>query len=53
MAAKIIDGKAIAREIREKAKEDVAALVADGYAPPGLATVLVGVNPASEVYVGM
>jgi len=53
MAAKIINGTAIAKEIREKAAEDVAALVADGYPPPGLATVLVGVNPASEVYVGM
>ncbi len=53
MTAKIIDGKAIAKEVREKAAEDVAALVADGYAPPGLATVLVGTDPASEVYVGM
>jgi len=53
MAAIIIDGKAIAKEIREKAAEDTAALVADGYAPPGLATVLIGANPASEVYVGM
>lgn len=53
MTAKIIDGTAIAKEIREKAAEDVAALIADGYPPPGLATVLVGANPASEVYVGM
>jgi methylenetetrahydrofolate dehydrogenase (NADP+)/methenyltetrahydrofolate cyclohydrolase len=53
MTAKIIDGTAIAKEVREKAAEDVAALVAAGYAPPGLATVLVGVDPASEVYVGM
>jgi 5,10-methylene-tetrahydrofolate dehydrogenase/methenyl tetrahydrofolate cyclohydrolase len=53
MAAKIIDGKAIAKEIRDQAAEDVAALIADGYPPPGLATVLVGANPASEVYVGM
>jgi len=53
MAAIIINGTAIAKEIREKAAEDTAALVADGYAPPGLATVLVGSNPASEVYVGM
>jgi 5,10-methylene-tetrahydrofolate dehydrogenase/methenyl tetrahydrofolate cyclohydrolase len=53
MTAKIIDGKAIAKEIRDKAAEDVAALIADGYPPPGLATVLVGVDPASEVYVGM
>jgi 5,10-methylene-tetrahydrofolate dehydrogenase/methenyl tetrahydrofolate cyclohydrolase len=53
MAAKIIDGKAIAKEVRDKVAEDVAALLADGYAPPGLATVLVGADPASEVYVGM
>jgi len=53
MTAKIIDGKAIAKEVRDKAAEDVAALLADGYAPPGLATVLVGSDPASEVYVGM
>jgi 5,10-methylene-tetrahydrofolate dehydrogenase/methenyl tetrahydrofolate cyclohydrolase len=53
MTAKIINGTAIAKEIREKAAEDVAALIADGYPPPGLATVLVGVDPASQVYVGM
>jgi methylenetetrahydrofolate dehydrogenase (NADP+)/methenyltetrahydrofolate cyclohydrolase len=53
MVAKIIDGTAIAKEVREKAAEDVAALVADGYPPPGLATVLVGTDPGSEVYVGM
>jgi methylenetetrahydrofolate dehydrogenase (NADP+)/methenyltetrahydrofolate cyclohydrolase len=53
MAAVIIDGKAIAKEVREKAAKDVADLLANGYAPPGLATVLVGANPASEVYVGM
>jgi methylenetetrahydrofolate dehydrogenase (NADP+)/methenyltetrahydrofolate cyclohydrolase len=53
MVAKIIDGTAIAKEVREKAAEDVAALVAAGYPPPGLATVLVGTDPGSEVYVGM
>jgi methylenetetrahydrofolate dehydrogenase (NADP+)/methenyltetrahydrofolate cyclohydrolase len=53
MTAKIIDGTAIAKEVREKAAADAAALVAAGYAPPGLATVLVGSDPASEVYVGM
>jgi 5,10-methylene-tetrahydrofolate dehydrogenase/methenyl tetrahydrofolate cyclohydrolase len=53
MTAKIIDGTAIAKEIREKAAEEVTALVADGYPPPGLATVLVGEDPASQVYVGM
>ena len=53
MTAKIINGTAIAKEVREQAAADVAAMVADGYAPPGLATVLVGGDPASEVYVGM
>ncbi len=53
MTAKIIDGKAIAKEVREQAKADVEALVAQGYPPPGLATVLIGADPASEVYVGM
>ncbi len=53
MTAKLIDGKAIAAKVRAKAAEDVAELVAQGYAPPGLATVLVGSDPASEVYVGM
>jgi 5,10-methylene-tetrahydrofolate dehydrogenase/methenyl tetrahydrofolate cyclohydrolase len=53
MTAKIIDGTAIAKEIRDKAAEDVAALIAAGYPPPGLATVLVGEDPASQVYVGM
>ena len=53
MAATIINGTAIAKEIREKAAEDTAKLVADAYAPPGLATVLIGPDPASEVYVGM
>ncbi len=53
MTAKLIDGKAIAKQVREKAAEDAAMLVEKGYDPPGLATVLVGEDPASEVYVGM
>ncbi|MBC8505588.1 MAG: bifunctional methylenetetrahydrofolate dehydrogenase/methenyltetrahydrofolate cyclohydrolase FolD [Anaerolineales bacterium] len=53
MTAKLIDGKAIAAKVRAKAAEDTAELVAQGFAPPGLATVLVGSDPASEVYVGM
>ena len=53
MTAKIIDGKAIAKEVREAVAAEVAALVAAGHPPPGLATVLVGEAPASEVYVGM
>jgi len=53
MTAKLIDGTAIAKEIREAVSAEVAALVAAGYPAPGLATVLVGEDPASEVYVGM
>jgi methylenetetrahydrofolate dehydrogenase (NADP+) / methenyltetrahydrofolate cyclohydrolase len=53
MTAKLIDGKAIAKELREAVAADVAALKAAGHPPPGLATVLVGEDPASEVYVGM
>jgi methylenetetrahydrofolate dehydrogenase (NADP+)/methenyltetrahydrofolate cyclohydrolase len=53
MAAKIIDGKAIAQEIREEVKEGVEALVASGGPRPGLATVLVGEDPASHTYVRM
>src|SRR5205807_7995399 len=51
MAATIIDGKAIAQEVRAEVARDVAALTAQTGAPPGLATVLVGDDPASDVYV--
>ena len=53
MTAQKIDGTAIAKKVREEVKEKVAARVAAGKSKPGLATVLVGSNPASEVYVGM
>jgi methylenetetrahydrofolate dehydrogenase (NADP+)/methenyltetrahydrofolate cyclohydrolase len=52
MAADIIDGKAIAQEVRSEVRDEVAAWVAEGRATPGLATVLVGEDPASAVYVG-
>ena len=51
MTAKIIDGKATAAEVRQKVAEDVAEMVAAGKPNPGLATVLVGEDPASRVYV--
>jgi 5,10-methylene-tetrahydrofolate dehydrogenase/methenyl tetrahydrofolate cyclohydrolase len=51
MTATIIDGKAIAEKVRLTAAEEVAAMVAAGKPKPGLATVLVGENPASQVYV--
>ncbi len=49
---KIIDGKAIAAEIREKIAADVVTLKGQGVTP-GLAVVLVGDDPASRVYVSM
>ena len=49
--AKLIDGKMISAQIREEIKEQTAAFVAErGYAP-GLAVVIVGEDPASQVYV--
>ena len=53
MAAQLIDGKAIAAQIREEVAAEVAEMVAEGKPKPGLATVLVGENPASQVYVRM
>lgn len=50
MMARIIDGKAVASEIREKIKNEVGILKSKGVTP-GLAAVLVGDNPASKVYV--
>lgn len=50
MTARIIDGKAIAASIRQGLKSEVAELAAQG-AEPGLAVILVGENPASQVYV--
>ncbi|MEW5949018.1 MAG: bifunctional methylenetetrahydrofolate dehydrogenase/methenyltetrahydrofolate cyclohydrolase FolD [Thermodesulfobacteriota bacterium] len=52
MAAKIISGTEIARQIRAELKEEVANLKAKHDITPGLATVLVGEDPASKVYVG-
>jgi len=52
LPAKIIDGKAIAEEMRADLKAEIEALAAKGV-QPGLAVVLVGTDPASEVYVRM
>jgi methylenetetrahydrofolate dehydrogenase (NADP+) / methenyltetrahydrofolate cyclohydrolase len=52
MAAGIIDGKAIAQQVRAEVADGVAAWVAAGHEAPGLATVLVGDDPASAVYIG-
>jgi 5,10-methylene-tetrahydrofolate dehydrogenase/methenyl tetrahydrofolate cyclohydrolase len=51
MTAKIIDGKATAERIRAQVKEAVDKRKEEGKSIPGLATVLVGENPASKVYV--
>jgi len=48
----LIDGKAIAQQVRAEVREQVAAWVAAGHAAPGLATVLVGDDAASAIYVG-
>ena len=51
MSAQILDGKAIAADIRQDVKEKVSAMISAGRRAPGLAVVLVGENPASQVYV--
>jgi methylenetetrahydrofolate dehydrogenase (NADP+)/methenyltetrahydrofolate cyclohydrolase len=51
MSAQILDGKFISAQIRSKVKQQVDKMLAQGQRPPGLAVVLVGENPASEVYV--
>jgi methylenetetrahydrofolate dehydrogenase (NADP+) / methenyltetrahydrofolate cyclohydrolase len=51
MTAKIIDGNAVAREIRGECRERVLRIVAQSDSTPGLAVVLVGSDPASRLYV--
>ena len=51
MGAQIIDGKAIAAQLRKDIKTRVDERLRKGLRPPGLAVVLVGQDPASEVYV--
>ena len=53
MPAQIIDGNRIARDIMAEVGAKVERLRAEGGVTPGLATVLVGEDPASQVYVGM
>ena len=52
MSARLIDGKAIAQQVRAEVREQIEAWVRGGGRRPGLATVLVGDDPASAVYVG-
>jgi methylenetetrahydrofolate dehydrogenase (NADP+)/methenyltetrahydrofolate cyclohydrolase len=49
--ADIIDGRAVARKLDAETKAQVDAMVAAGLPRPGLAVILVGNDPASEVYV--
>lgn len=49
--AEVIDGKAVAAGVRERVREEVASLTERTGATPGLATVLVGEDPASHTYV--
>jgi len=51
MSANILDGKAIAAELRESIKQEVDTQVAAGKPRPGLAVIMVGEDPASQVYV--
>ena len=53
MPAQIIDGKAIAAEIRLDVKRKTEELKKQRGITPGLAFILVGDNPASQSYVGM
>ena len=51
MAARLLDGAAVAQQIRAEAAPAVAAFTARAGRPPGLGIVLVGDDPASEIYV--
>ncbi len=51
MSAQILDGKAIAADLRKSIKSSVSERTTAGLRPPGLAVILVGEDPASQVYV--
>jgi methylenetetrahydrofolate dehydrogenase (NADP+)/methenyltetrahydrofolate cyclohydrolase len=51
MTATLIDGKAVSQQVRAEVRDEIEAWVAGGGRRPGLATVLVGEDPASAVYV--
>jgi len=53
MTARVLDGKAVAKQIYEEVAKEVAARVARGGSQPKLATVLVGDDPASAQYVSL
>src|SRR5260370_39643959 len=51
MAARLLDGAAVARRIRHEIRPGVKAFAARAGRPPGLGVVLVGDDPSSEIYV--
>lgn len=51
MAARMLDGQALALKMQQEIKPQVSAFTRENGRPPGLAIVLVGDNPASEVYI--
>jgi methylenetetrahydrofolate dehydrogenase (NADP+) / methenyltetrahydrofolate cyclohydrolase len=51
VAARLIDGKALAQHVRDRLAKDTAELLAQKGLKPGLATILVGDDPASQIYV--
>ena len=51
MTAQIIDGKAIAADVRDQVRLDIKKRIENDQRAPGLAVILVGLDPASQVYV--
>ncbi len=51
MTARLLDGKAVALQIRRDLRAEVEALLEAGQRRPGLAVVMVGADPASQIYV--
>jgi methylenetetrahydrofolate dehydrogenase (NADP+)/methenyltetrahydrofolate cyclohydrolase len=51
MAAQLLDGKSLAAQLRRRIREHIAQRIAGGQRVPGLAVILVGQDPASQVYV--
>lgn len=51
MTASLLDGKKVATQLKKEIKLAVAEMIAEGRRPPGLAVILVGGDPASNVYV--
>lgn len=51
MIAKLLDGKALAAQLRKTLQQQIDAKVAQGYRPPTLAVILIGQDSASQIYV--